>query len=115
VRERPVLCTLRALALFFSDRPQAAEAALQEAERRLQGSAMTDEARAVLGRAAVIRAALARFSGDLPRCVAFGRQALEMLPPTEATARERAAASVAVTLGFHVSGNVSPAADTHSK
>src|SRR5919112_590390 len=85
-RERPVLCTIRALALAFSNRPDAAEASLQQAERCLRGKPITDEARTISGRAAVIRAAIARFSGDLQRCVALSRRALELLPETEATA-----------------------------
>jgi LuxR family maltose regulon positive regulatory protein len=110
IRERPVLCTIRALALVFSNRPEAAEASLQQAERcLLLGNPITDEARAILGRAAVIRAAIARFSGDLERCVAMGCRALELLPETEATARERAAAKSNVALAYQVSGDVAPA------
>jgi LuxR family maltose regulon positive regulatory protein len=110
IRERPVLCTIRALALVFSNRPEAAEASLQQAERcLLRGNPITDEARAILGRAAVIRAAIARFSGDLERCVAMGCRALELLPETEATARERAAAKSNVALAYQVSGDVAPA------
>jgi ATP/maltotriose-dependent transcriptional regulator MalT len=71
-RERPALCTIRALALVLFNRPDAAEASLQEAERYLGGNPTTDQARTILGRAAVIRAAIARSSGDLVRCVAMG-------------------------------------------
>jgi len=109
VRERPVLCTIHAIALVFLNRPDAAEARLQQAERCLRGTPTTEETRAILGRAAVIRAAVARFSGDLERCVEFARKALELLPETESTARERAAASTNVALAFEVSGDVSPA------
>jgi LuxR family maltose regulon positive regulatory protein len=108
-RERPDLCTIRALALVFSNRPDAAEASLQRAERCLRGDQTSDEARAILGRAAVIRAAIARFSGDLERCVALGRRALELLPQTEATARERASAGTNAVLAYQVSGDVRPA------
>ena len=108
-RERPVLCTIRALALAFSNRPDAAEASLQQAERCLGGNPVTDEARTISGRAAVIRAAIARFSGDLQRCVALSRRALELLPETEATARERASAAVNGVLAYQVSGDVRPA------
>jgi LuxR family maltose regulon positive regulatory protein len=109
VRERPILCTIHAIALVFLNRPDAAETRLQQAERRLRGTPTTEETRAVLGRAAVIRAAVARFSGDLERCVEFARRALELLPETESTVRERAAASTNVALAFEVSGDVSPA------
>jgi LuxR family maltose regulon positive regulatory protein len=109
VRERPVLCTMHALALVFLNRPGAAEARLQEAERCLRANPTTDEARAVLGRAAVIRAAIARSCGDLERCVEHARKALELLPETEATLRERAAAGANVGLAYQVSGDVAPA------
>jgi LuxR family maltose regulon positive regulatory protein len=108
-RERPDLCTIRALALVFSNRPDAAEASLRRAERCLRGDETNDEARAILGRVAVIRAAIARFSGDLERCVALGRRALELLPQTEATARERASARTNAVLAYQVSGDVAPA------
>ena len=109
VRERPDLCTIRALALVFFKRPDAAEASLQQAERCLRGSPTTDEARAILGRAAVIRAVIARYSGNLERCVAMARRALELLPETETTARERAGATINAALAYEVSGDVTSA------
>jgi LuxR family maltose regulon positive regulatory protein len=109
VRERPDLCTIRALALVFFKRPDAAEASLQQAERCLRGIPTTDEARAILGRAAVIRAVIARYSGDLERCVAMARRALDLLPETESTARERAGARTNAALAYEVSGDVTPA------
>jgi LuxR family maltose regulon positive regulatory protein len=109
VRERPILCTIHAIALAYSNRPDAAEVRLQQAERCLGGNPTTDQARTILGQAAVIRAVIARFSGDLERCVAMGRRALELLPQTEATARERAAAGTTVAIAYQVSGDVTPA------
>src|ERR671911_659621 len=106
-RERPALCTIRALALVLSNRPDAAETSLREAERFLGGNPATDQARTILGRAAVIRAAIARSSGDLERCVAMGRRALELLPETEFIGR--AAARTNAALAYQVSGNVAPA------
>jgi LuxR family maltose regulon positive regulatory protein len=107
VRERPALCTIHAVALVLFNRPDAAEASLRYAERCVRGNPTTDEARTILGRAAVIRAAIARSSGDLERCVAMGRRALELLPETESTAR--AAARTNAALAYQVSGNVAPA------
>jgi LuxR family maltose regulon positive regulatory protein len=106
-RERPALCTIRALALVLSNRPDAAEASLREAERYLGENPTTDQARTILGRAAVIRAAIARSSGDLERCVAMGRRALELLPETESTGL--AAARTNAALAYQMSGNVAPA------
>ena len=108
-RKRPVLCTIHAIALVFLNRPDAAEARLRQAERCLRGTPTTDKTRAILGRAAVIRAAVARFSGDLERCVEFAQKTLELLPETESTVRERAAASTNVALAYQVSGDVRPA------
>jgi LuxR family maltose regulon positive regulatory protein len=106
-RERPAFCTIRALALVLSNRPDAAEASLREAERCLGGNPTTDQARTILGRAAVIRAAIARSSGDLERCVAMGRRGLELLPEAESTGR--AAARTNAALAYQVSGDAAPA------
>jgi LuxR family transcriptional regulator, maltose regulon positive regulatory protein len=106
VRERPVLGTIRALGYVFSNRPDEAEASLRDAERCLAGEPTTDETRAVLGRVAVIRAAICRFSGDIERSVSFGRRALQLLPETDATSRERASARAHVALSYQVDGDV---------
>jgi LuxR family transcriptional regulator, maltose regulon positive regulatory protein len=108
VRERPSLHTIRALALVFSDRPAAAEASLQDAEQSLSRDPTTEEARALMGRVAVIRAAIARVSGDLERSVALLREAVELLPETDATSAERASARAQVTFTYLVSGDVNP-------
>jgi LuxR family maltose regulon positive regulatory protein len=107
VRERPVLCTIHALALVFLNRPDAAESRLQQAEWRLGANPTTDEARAILGQVAQLRAIIARVSGDLVRCVELARRALELLPETEMLFRSGARANVA--LAYQVSGDVAPA------
>jgi LuxR family transcriptional regulator, maltose regulon positive regulatory protein len=66
----------------------------------------------VLGRVAVIRAAICRFSGDIERSVSFGRRALQLLPETDATLRERASARAHVALSYQVDGDVRP---THER
>jgi LuxR family maltose regulon positive regulatory protein len=109
VRDRPVLSTIRALGYVFSNRPDEAEANLQDAERCLEGELTADETRAVLGRVAVIRAAICRFSGDIERSVSHGRRALELLPETDDTLRERASARAHVALTYQVTGEVHPA------
>jgi LuxR family transcriptional regulator, maltose regulon positive regulatory protein len=108
VRERPVLSTIRALGYVFSNRPDEAEASLNDAERCLEDEPTTDEARAVLGRVAVIRAAICRFSGDIERSVSLGHRALQLLPETDATLRERASARTHVALTYQVNGEVHP-------
>jgi LuxR family transcriptional regulator, maltose regulon positive regulatory protein len=109
VRQRPALCTIRALALVFFKHPDAAEASLRQAERSILANPATDQARTLLGRAAVIRAVIARYTGDLERCVAMARRALELLPETESAARERAGATINAALAYEVSGDVTPA------
>ena len=111
VRERPILHTLRALALVFSNRPDAAEASLQAAERCLNTKPHTDEARAVLGRVAVIRTAIARFSGDVGRAVSLGHQALQLLPDSDAASTERVAAKANIGLAYQVTGEVNADAE----
>ncbi|HEU4909132.1 MAG TPA: helix-turn-helix transcriptional regulator, partial [Propionibacteriaceae bacterium] len=106
VRERPVLSTIRALGYVFSNRPGEAEASLNDSERCLQDEPTTDEAKAVLGRVAVIRAAICRFSGDIERSVSLGYRALQLLPETDATLRERASARTHVALTYQVNGDV---------
>jgi LuxR family transcriptional regulator, maltose regulon positive regulatory protein len=107
-RERPVLSTIRALGYVFSNHPDEAEGSLTDAERCLEDEPTTDEARAVLGRLAVIRAAICRFSGDIERSVSLGHRALQLLPETDATVRERASARTHVALTYQVNGDVHP-------
>jgi LuxR family transcriptional regulator, maltose regulon positive regulatory protein len=109
VREHPALSTIRALGYVFSNRPDEAEASLRDAERCLPGQPTTDGTRAVLGRVAVIRAAICRFSGDIERSVSLGQRALQLLPETDATSRERASARTHVALTYQVNGDVRPA------
>jgi LuxR family transcriptional regulator, maltose regulon positive regulatory protein len=105
-RERPIISTIRALGYVFSNRPDEAEASLNDAERCLEDEPTTDEARAVLGRVAAIRAAICRFSGDIERSVSLGHRALQLLPETDATLRERASARTHVALTYQVNGEV---------
>jgi LuxR family transcriptional regulator, maltose regulon positive regulatory protein len=106
VAERPMLHTLRALALALSNRPDEAEASLQAAERCLLSEPHGEEAGAVLGRVAVIRAAIARFSGDVGRAVSLSHQALQLLPETDGSLTERASAKANIGLSYQVTGEV---------
>jgi len=108
VRARPVLGTIRALGYVFSNRFDEAEASLHDAEKCLAGERPNDQARAVLGRIAVIRAAISRFCGDIERSVSLGHHALQLLPESDATTRERASAHAHVALTYQVNGHVHP-------
>ena len=94
---------------MFSNHPDKAEASLNDAERCLEDEPTTDEARTVLCRVAVIRAAICRFSGDIERSVSLGHRALQLLPETDATLCERASARTHVALTYQVNGDVHPA------
>ena len=104
VRWRPALCIVHAAALMFAGKPEAAEARLDDAERDVQADAPADQA-LILGQAASIRGNLARISGDLARCVAFSRQALDLLPERHFTWK---VSRLNATYAYHVSGEVTP-------
>ncbi len=109
VRAKPLLCTIHALALLFTNQLGAAEARIQDAERWLQPDTPADQAQLIKGRAAAIRANIARYTGDLASCVAFAEQVLRLLPETETIARTIAPLHVA--RAFRVSGDVREAAE----
>ncbi len=88
IRARPLLCIIHALALLFTNQLEAAEARLQDAERCIQADTPTDQVDLIQGRAAAIRANIARYTGDLAGCVAYGQQVLRLLPETEVIAAD---------------------------
>lgn len=104
----PMLHTLRALALALSNRPDAAEASLRAAERCLQSHPPIEGTSGVRGRVAVIRAATARFSGDVGRAVSLSQQALQLLPDGDGFPTERASARANIGLSYQVTGLVNP-------
>ena len=73
----------------------AAEARIQDAERGLQPDTPADQVQLIQGRAAAIRANIARYTGDIAGCVAYGQQVLRLLPETETIARTIAMLHVA--------------------
>ena len=104
VRSRPALCIVHAAALMFAGQPEAAETRLDDAERYVQADAPADQT-LILGQAASIRGNLARISGDLARCVAFSRQALDLMPETHFTWK---VSKLNATYAYQVSGEVTP-------
>jgi LuxR family maltose regulon positive regulatory protein len=80
---RPLLCIVHAVALMYSNQLEAAEARVQDAERCVQADTPADQTRLIRGQAAVTRASIARFSGDLARCVTRAQEALDLLPQTD--------------------------------
>jgi LuxR family maltose regulon positive regulatory protein len=104
IRARPMLCTVDALALLFTNQLDAAEARIQDAERTIQPDTPPDQVQLIQGRAAAIRANIARYTGDLAQCVAFAHEVLRLLPESETIARTTAMLHVA--RAFRVSGDV---------
>ncbi len=106
VRTRPTLCIYHAVALMFTNQLEAAEARLQDAERYLEASNPTDKPHAMVGQIATVRANLARFTGDLARCVELSNQGLGLLPETEKIFLASAMANLGQT--YLVTGDVTP-------
>jgi hypothetical protein len=63
-----LLCTIHALALLFTNQLAAAEARLQDAERSILPDTSVDQVQLIQGRAAAIRANIARYTGDIAGC-----------------------------------------------
>ena len=103
VRTRPILCIIHAGALMFTNRSDAAEGRLQDAERCVQADSPDGKARTILGQAAMLRASIRRLSGDLADCVNYARRALDLLPQA---APQRGAAMSNASLIYQISGEV---------
>ncbi|MGZ3626096.1 MAG: LuxR C-terminal-related transcriptional regulator [Ktedonobacteraceae bacterium] len=104
VRTRPTLCIYHAVALMFTNQFEASEARLQDAERCLESENPSDKTLVLVGQIATVRANLARFAGNLARCVELSYQGLELLPETEKIFL--ASAKVNVGHAYLVSGDV---------
>ncbi len=109
IRARPMLCIIHALALLFTNQMAAAEARVLDAERCIQHDTPTAQVHLIQGRAAAIRANIARYTGDLAGCVAYAQQVLRVLPETETIART--IARLHVVRAFRVSGAVTEDAE----
>jgi LuxR family maltose regulon positive regulatory protein len=108
VRTRPWLCILHAFTLLFTNDQAAAAARLQAAEQRIQAPPATQDRR-MLGHLFTLRGAIVHFSGDVPGCVAYAQQALELLPETETLSRPLAL--VLAAHAYRVTGDVTPVAE----
>jgi LuxR family maltose regulon positive regulatory protein len=109
VRTRPILCIAHAVALFLSNQVERAEVRLQDAEQYAQAALTGRQAAMILGQVTVIRANMARRAGDIARCIAMSRQALDQLAGS-ATIGE-ATALVNTTRAYEISGDVSPTSE----
>ena len=104
VSSRPALCIVHAAALMFAGEPEAAEARVDDAERYVQPGAPAERT-LILGLAAAVRGNLARISGDLARCVAFSRRAMDLLPEKHFA---WTVSKLNATYAYQVSGEVTP-------
>jgi LuxR family maltose regulon positive regulatory protein len=107
VRRNPALNVYYAGIFLYTNQLEAAEIRLQEAERGVREGVSPEEARVIRGHVATIRAAIARVSGDLARCVTLARQALDLLPEQEeGPLKLRTTAMLNASRTFLVSGDV---------
>jgi len=108
IRARPTLCMLHAALLMHTNQLAAAEVRLQDAERWIQPDTPRDQARLLQGQVVVTRANIIFYTGDLARCIAFARQALELLREGEFL---YASAVLFAAHAYLVTGNVAPATE----
>lgn len=95
VRTHPRLCVYHAAVLMFTNQLKASEMWLHAAEQAVYPDQESEEARAILGWVALLRADIARVLGDLTDGVAVAHHALALLPQSEPLARAVALMNVA--------------------
>jgi LuxR family maltose regulon positive regulatory protein len=115
VRAKPRLCVYHTWYLFAGGRQDEAEGALQACEEAMDASPdlATDTTRlarrgllsdldrqTMRGRAAVIRAFIATYNGDVPGIIRHARHALDCLPEQDLTWRRDAALALGDAQGF---------------
>jgi LuxR family transcriptional regulator, maltose regulon positive regulatory protein len=106
IHTHPSLCVLHAQMLMHTDRLDAAESRLQEAEQALLPGTPDELARSIRGRVLTTRANISFYQGNLPRSVVLGQQALEIF--SEIVNFSRPAASAFAAHSFLVTGAVTP-------
>lgn len=106
---RPILCIEHAVALMFTNRLEAAEKRLQDAERWVKPETSPEHRRLVLGAVAANRSSLVRLYGDTAGCVRLAQEALALLPEGESAAFTRAACQVNAAHAFLVTGDATTA------
>ncbi|HZG66676.1 MAG TPA: LuxR C-terminal-related transcriptional regulator, partial [Herpetosiphonaceae bacterium] len=113
IRTRPRLCVAEAwaLAVWFDDRFDEAEARLADAERLVPGHQAAALPPAleerILGDVAAIRATMAAKRGDVPGMIAHSREALRLVPTGDRALRGLAGLNLGIA--YRVSGEVAAA------
>jgi LuxR family maltose regulon positive regulatory protein len=108
IRARPRLCVYHTWYLFAGGRQDEAEEALQACEEAMdagpdlahRGLLSDLDRQTMRGRAAVIRAFIATYIGDIPAIIHHARRALECLPEQDLTWRRDAALALGDAQGF---------------
>jgi len=103
IRAQPRLCVYHTWYLFAGGRQDEAEEALQACEAAMAAGAtpLSDRDRQTMkGRAAVIRAFIATYTGDIPAIIHHARRALDYLPEQDLTWRRDAALALGDAQGF---------------
>lgn len=114
VLAHPSLCLVHALALMYTNHLEEASTRLRMVERGLdlgEDNRQDGQGRVLLGRVVACRSMLARLSGNLKRSVILARQALDLLPETDATQLTRILHAGALFSAAHeylASGDVGP-------
>jgi len=108
IRVRPVLCTLLGQAFANAGEPEASELRLQDAERCLAGSDITNEAHKPLpATIALTRAYNAQVQGNLATAVKYAEHAIQLIPENDFYRRSQAAITLECT--HWASGNLEAA------
>jgi LuxR family transcriptional regulator, maltose regulon positive regulatory protein len=108
VGARPAFCTLHAQMLMHTNRLEAAETRLQQAEQGLSLDTQQPQERTILGRVLTTRANISFYRGDLAHSIALGQQALDFMP--EPSLAQAAAMAFAGHI-FLITGDVTPAVE----
>src|SRR5262249_16205378 len=109
VLTRPFLCINHADLFFHTQKLEAAENRLQDAERSLTLQMLPNLARTIQGCVADIRALIARQYGDLSRYISLAQLSLDLLPESEEL--WRASAEMNAAHAFLLSGDVTAGAE----
>jgi LuxR family transcriptional regulator, maltose regulon positive regulatory protein len=117
VLAHPSLCLVHALALMYTNRLEEASTRMQMVERGLdlgEDNRQDGQGQVLLGQVVACRSMLTRLWGDLKRSVILARQALDLLPETDAAQLTRILHAGALFSAAHeylVSGDVGPGSE----
>jgi LuxR family maltose regulon positive regulatory protein len=109
VRARPALCLYDGLALMATKQLDAAEGRLLDAERGITTAASDDRDLNMLAQIALARAAIARCTGDLARCMALSQRVMLLAPQLSATVQAEATLNLA--RAYQLNGDAGLAAE----